>query len=498
MARGPGQLTIEGPRALQPAAPLRWNRKARVAASLATGMVFLALWASFVSIAVPVSITIPFSSVPVADSDLDGDPATGDWSDALNVTIPLENGELDPYGTATLYVKHDGTNLYFRIDGFMDVFWVSTAGDHFWLGFVASPTDTDHHGGGEWDGTFFGHSDYGAQPVAIDTNGFDRPPTEDVSQDVTGFMASSGVALPYPFTAEWKRPLSSGDADDLVYVADGTTTYNFFVTTDSDGGGSSGGGISHSGSTNLNTFKIAPAVATDEPPTIEHIAPVRADVGEEITLVASVSDDKEAPAFVRVNYTGVMGETVNATMSQSGSLYTYVIPPQNESGILEYLLWAADTSGNEVRTPTYTVSVFKILEAPSLMAVVASDPGCLRLTWETTAAADLAWYRLYRWNASRSAMEPVAEMPADAASYLDCSLEYDTVYTYWLTALNQLGYESPPSALGSGRTTAPVRDQPDLLPYHVAAAVLVAVALVLSIVVVMRRKPPENNGKKAS
>ena len=64
-----------------------------------------------------VTITVPYSSTPVADADLEGSPGTGAWSDALSVAIPLENGAAAPYGSATLYAKHDGTSVYFRIDG---------------------------------------------------------------------------------------------------------------------------------------------------------------------------------------------------------------------------------------------------------------------------------------------------------------------------------------------------------------------------------------------
>lgn len=220
---------------------------------------------AFRSAAAAVSITVPYSTTPVADGDLDGYPGTGAWSDALSATVPLENGEAAPYGTATFYSKHDGTYYYFRIDGQIDVPWTSTAGNYFWLGMAVSPSGSTHHGGGTWDGVFFGlwdGTDYTPQPTyppgPVDTNGFDKPPTKDASQDAVGVMRYSGSSAPYSFTAEWKQRLSTGDANDISYAADGTTTYNFYLTTDSNGGGSAGGSITHKGATNTNTMKFAP------------------------------------------------------------------------------------------------------------------------------------------------------------------------------------------------------------------------------------------------
>ncbi|MFQ5907297.1 MAG: PKD domain-containing protein [Thermoplasmata archaeon] len=254
-------------------------------------MLILAVFGSLMSLAAPVSITVPFSFTSVSDADLDGDPATGVWDDALSVVIPLENAAAPPYGTATLRAKHDGSNLYVRIDGFIDVAWVSATDTHFWLGFVVSPTGTSHHGGGPWDGVFLGHPRYAQQPTATDTNGFSRPPSKDASQDCVGFMGTTGTEAPYAYTAEWRRPLSNGDSQDLSYQADGMTTYNFVVTTDSDGRGSSGGTISHLRMTNLNTLRIARAPS---PPVAAFtFTPSNPAVGQTVTFDGSVSSDPD-------------------------------------------------------------------------------------------------------------------------------------------------------------------------------------------------------------
>ena len=205
------------------------------------------------------AVTVPYATNAVADADLDGDPATGDWGGASSTAVPLENGEAGGYGTATLYAKHDGTTVFFRLDGQIDVPWTSATGNHFWLGVMFSELGTVHHASGAWDGVFFGlwnGADFAPMatypPAPVDTYGFDRPPIQDGSQDLVGRMRTSGGAAPYAYTAEWKRDLDTGDGNDILYRPDGSTPLNFFVTTDSDGDGSEGGVILHNVVTNSN------------------------------------------------------------------------------------------------------------------------------------------------------------------------------------------------------------------------------------------------------
>lgn len=286
---------------------LVWKR----AALLIGLIVFAALTFSILlPVRAAVTITVPYSSTAVADGDLDGIPSTGAWSDALSTTIPLENGEASPYGTATLYIKHDGTNVYYRIDGSIDVPWISATANHFWLGIQISPTGTSHHGGGSWDGIYFGlwdGTDYSPSPTypptPVDTNGFGKPPVKDVSQNAIGAMRYSGSAAPYSFTAEWKRALNTGDLNDIAFVADGVTTYNFFVTTDSNGRGSSGGNIDHSVVTNLNTMKLA-----SPPPTVHDVAVI--NVVPSATLAFK---GYSRNISVEVRNEGTVGETFSVT-----------------------------------------------------------------------------------------------------------------------------------------------------------------------------------------
>ncbi len=370
---------------------------------------------------------------------------------------------------------------------------MSAAQEHFWLGVQISPEHTSHHFGDEWDGTFFGFwngAEYAPTPVypprAVDTHGFDRPPEPDTLQDVFGILRYSGSVAPYNFTAEWRRSLNSQDGDDIVYEADGVTTYNFFVTTDSDGGGSQGGGISHRQMTNLNSFRLEATGSTDLPPTIVHTPPLEIVAGEATTLSSRVVD-LEGVAEVRVNYTDVHGLGANESMTLEGSLYIYTLPAQNASGTLSYLLWALDTTGNDATTGVYEISVVKLLHTPTITEVVPDGSECLLVRWDEVPDPSLTGYRLYRWNTSLSMMIGIATLSADDREYLDCNLLPDTTYTYWLVAFDAEDNESPPSVLGSGRTLG--RSEPNPPPLAVEVSIIAAplIAIIVGVVLLRRR-----------
>lgn len=305
------------------------GKRRRLALAAVLAMVLASMALLFGGNVTAASITVPYGTA-VADADLDGYPSTGGWTDALSTTIPLENGASAPYGSATLYAKHDGTYVYFRIDGSIDVPWSSAGGSHFWLGMQLSPTSSSHHSGGTWDGVFFGLWDgtaYTPQPVypptGVDTNGFSKPPAKDTSQDITGKMRYSGTSAPYGFTAEWKKPLNSGDASDVALKADGSTTYNFFFTTDSNGGGSAGGTVDHNAVTNSNTMRFAVPSGPNTPPQAGLTAP---DGGEVWSGASShkiwwnMSDAETATASLKVwvNFSSDGGTTYSPITGAQG------------------------------------------------------------------------------------------------------------------------------------------------------------------------------------
>ena len=282
---------------------------------LAAFLLGLVIASTVLALALPrssaaVTLTAAYSSMGVANADLDGNPATGDWSDATTTSVPLDNGQTNGYGTATLYIKHDGSRLYARVDGQIDVPWTSPTGNHFWLGFLLGPQSaTGHHKAGQ-DDVFFGETTYGGvayPPTAIDTNGGAKPPAKDASQDVTGTMRYSGTAAPYAFTAEWSRALNTGDANDLVLLPDGTTSYIFSITTDSNGRGSSGGSLDHSVITNDNTLRLAkPSTSDATPPSVSIDSPGNGTSVQGNVAVAVTATDNVAVDHVELYVNGTL------------------------------------------------------------------------------------------------------------------------------------------------------------------------------------------------
>lgn len=293
---------------------------------LGLALVVLLTFVAAVAIPAPVSAvtaTVPYSSVPVALADLDGDPTTGDWSGASSYSVPLENGETGGYGSVTLYVKHDGTDLYFRAEGQIDVPWQSASGNHFWFAIVFGPSSTTGHHQSSQDWVIFGDTTYSSLLAPVDLTGGGKPPAKDVTQDWKGKMAYSGTAAPYAFTAEMTRPLSTGDASDLAFVADGTTTYNFYATSDSDGQGSSGGSIGHKSGQNLNYLRFAsPAPPDTTPPTVTVTAPAdQATVGGNVLVTADASDNPGGSGMKEVTF--LIDGTAGTTDSTAPYEYTW-------------------------------------------------------------------------------------------------------------------------------------------------------------------------------
>ncbi len=271
------------------------RRKARITLLLTLPFAIVLLVGLAYSQVPAVSVLVPYSSAGVVVAELDGDPTTGNWADATSAVVPLENGATNQYGSVVAYLKHDGTYFYVRLDGKVDVPWASATGNHFWLGWLISPsTVTGHHKTGQ-DLAFFGETSYlgityPLQPV--DAFGSGKPPAKDTSQDYVGMLRYTGASAPYSFTAEWRRALDTGDSQDIALVADGSTIYNFYITTDSDGGGSSGGAIDHSIMTNANTIKFQPIPPGTHDVAVSAVAPsvTSATVGDILTVVVTVAN----------------------------------------------------------------------------------------------------------------------------------------------------------------------------------------------------------------
>jgi len=163
----------------------------------------------------------------IADANIDGNLGT-DWSDAQTYT----NIPITPTGTASVWVKNDGTDLYIALQFTAD-------SNNPWVAFQLGATGCMDAGA---DGALFGHDDYAADgyvDIRFDGTG---PILVDATQDGKGAIS---VGAGNVVTIELKKPLNSGDtAGGDVNWAVGST-YSLVIAWDSNAGGSSGGTTSH-------------------------------------------------------------------------------------------------------------------------------------------------------------------------------------------------------------------------------------------------------------
>jgi hypothetical protein len=166
----------------------------------------------------------------IADTEIDGIIGT-EWDDAKQ----YDNVPLTPSGTAKIWVKNDGTNLY------MAVQFTADSNDP-WVAFQFDATGCMDSGA---DGALFGHSDY-ADNGYVDVKYTEGNSMEvDATQDGVGAInVDSGNIV----TVELKKPLNSGDSagGDITWTVG--TTSNVVIAWDTNGGGSSGGNVNHKSS----------------------------------------------------------------------------------------------------------------------------------------------------------------------------------------------------------------------------------------------------------
>ncbi len=107
----------------------------------------------------------------------------------------------------------------------------------------------------------------------------------------------------------------------------------------------------------INELPIPPDTI---PPEIEHTPVTSANVSKIINITAQISDDVEVDS-VYLNYTGIDGINHNVSMTKWASNWSYEIPDQASAGVIEYFIWANDTSGNDNRTIEYTIQVNEVI-----------------------------------------------------------------------------------------------------------------------------------------
>lgn len=171
---------------------------------------------------------------PIPDASIDGVLGT-EWDDAQQyVGFPL-----DPTGgPATVWVKHDGTDLYLAFQ-----FQADSANP--WVAIQLGITGCMDPG----DMILMGDDNFGADGY-LDSS-LTGPKSKsgvdvDTVQDGVGVLAIDGTNV---VTVELKKPLASGDAQGKDIAWSPGNIYSMVIVWDTDGGGSSGGSADHVGGT---------------------------------------------------------------------------------------------------------------------------------------------------------------------------------------------------------------------------------------------------------
>ncbi len=109
-----------------------------------------------------------------------------------------------------------------------------------------------------------------------------------------------------------------------------------------------------------------------EAPDIQHTPQVSVNVTQNINISAIITDNVDViSAFL--DYTDVHGVRSNISMSRSGTNWYHMIPGQDIPGIVEYFIWADDTSGNGNMTAVFQVQVNDISDPVINHIPVTSD-----------------------------------------------------------------------------------------------------------------------------
>jgi fibronectin type 3 domain-containing protein len=174
-----------------------------------------------------------------------------------------------------------------------------------------------------------------------------------------------------------------------------------------------------------------------------------ADLAEYNVFRLSTVDDGTESTWVGRTEAGTT-RLVDAANLQDGEAQTYFVDAVDSSGNSVH-----NSAGDPMATTHATVTEYDVrptVETPAdwLVDVEAkTDPaaGTVQLDWSLSSSYhgdDITGYRIYRWNRTTAAYEPLTADPVTALSYTDTTAPAGTTHFYWVTALHADGTESLP------------------------------------------------------
>ncbi|MCK4758010.1 MAG: Ig-like domain-containing protein [Thermoplasmata archaeon] len=121
--------------------------------------------------------------------------------------------------------------------------------------------------------------------------------------------------------------------------------------------------------TNPDWYRVVNVHVTG--PVIVHTPIEEANVGDEITVTAIVTDDVGVDA-VQLHYQDVGNTTYTSIeMNPTGNAneYSAIIPAQGENGVVHYYIWVNDTNNNIATTQEFTVLITGDIVLPEVLFV---------------------------------------------------------------------------------------------------------------------------------
>ena len=178
------------------------------------------------------------------------------------------------------------------------------------------------------------------QPINITANITDNAVVDAVYLNYTGVNSTNYNVSMNKWNGNWSCEIPSQNDIGLVY---------YFIWCNDTSGNSN----------QTIAYQIQIYDITD--PEINHIPIASANVFNAINITANITDDIVVN-FVFLNYTGVNGTNYNVSMNKWGIDYSYDIPGQASTGIIEYFIWANDTSDNDNMTTINQIQISDITE----------------------------------------------------------------------------------------------------------------------------------------
>lgn len=314
---------------------------------------------------------------------------------------------------------------------------------------------------------------YRLRAVATDLGGLTDMTPEEVDihfKDVTSPAPPMGAAARVNsgfVTLSWTPSQAPDLAGYNVYLGATNVKRNASLLTEAtylDPAGSSTGlldgvyeykitAVDTSGNESNNT-PVSATVFTpllNQPPSPAHDAAVTVDgktlPGAMVEIFRSLPAGSESLGTSQANGQGVFAQTITLNEA-ANNLYAV----------------ATDAEGNTSR-PSPVISIFYDPPPAAPLGLAATvDKADVALSWAANSETDLAGYNIYRWTAT-SNWRQINAAPVAATIYTDTGLRNDT-YRYRITALDQSGGESSPSA----EVTAVIEQQPPMPPTNLTAA----------------------------